>query len=162
MEITLEHQVSDTKLVEYHFEVNHKSATLQGISTSYRNDRNDVWGKDWETAFSKQEAKELEELRAKSEDWDEVDVTAEKKITEKYNPVAHKTKDGHTYYSGTFGNSVQQTELPWTRDEVRKRLIDKFSAQMLQAKIFASTQKPSVAASKKELEPSTTYEVDIF
>ena len=137
MKITLKNLISSTELVEYIFNIDGSCIKCIGKDISYRNNEMDIFGRDWDGFYKIPKAAEIEELFNSNEyEWADEDKQCDmyKEITDKYNPVLHKTTNGKPYYSGSYGASSYK--LPWNETELKSLLIDEISCVVINSKLI--------------------------
>ena len=110
MKVDIQHIIDQTSKEIYSFAKIGDYWHYTGISYSNRNDSSDTWGDQWYKKFEKQQESEYNEVAQRHgydsyyELWDHEDVLADcdiQRVSDKYNPVCNKTKDGRTYLCGT-------------------------------------------------------------
>lgn len=140
MKIYIEHQISETEMFIYGFNcyLNGKNQLVFNYCScceSRRNDKNDVWGHLWGDHYHEKEQAELKQFK-KTHDYEPNDYRYDSldedyyKISQKYNPVMHKTAFGKPYYGGLYASSEHLPKIPFSDKELTK-LIKKEFAKML-------------------------------
>ena len=142
MKVDIIHEISPINREIYHFNVSKEYIDYEGISISYRNDENDIWGDEWSKHYKEKEKTEKDEVWKQNPEydgcwWDEIpcSVTMQlEKIHNKYNPVLHKTIFGKTYYGGSFGANNPPPKI--TETEIRKRIKEEVDKRLTNAKLM--------------------------
>jgi hypothetical protein len=117
MRIKIRHKISETHEEVYEFEIRETGIFYCCISHSRRDDENDVWGYDWPYHYKKEKQKSIQAIFEKLgiediteiNDWDYEYISA---INTKYNPVMHRTKDGHPRLGATSSGNLKKTNPP--------------------------------------------------
>lgn len=109
--VSVEHIIDDTSKEIYEFEKHGNYWVYVAMYQAHRNDKDDVWGDEWNTAYEFDERDELDEVsrRLGYDDYDNLleehnysDYLPEelKEVIDKFNPVIQKTIHGKPYYGG--------------------------------------------------------------
>ena len=141
--IKIEHTIDDTSKEIYEFEYRGGEWLYTGIMYSHRNDKNDVWGDDWNTAYEFIRQEDLDRISRELVFDDFGDLLGDyrysdflpdeiNEIDKKYNPCCQKTAQGKTYYSGIYWGygSTSKKHLPKLKEEDIIRDIKRQTAKV--------------------------------
>jgi len=134
MDVRIRHEISETSEEIYSFNISNKYIRYTSIMISNRDNKNDIWGYDWNEYYNKQENEEVEKLRvlAGLDECDSDDDLYDTKyadeyaiISVKYNPVYHKTIEGKTRLYGISSNRLWDDYPPKLTKRKLLKLIKK-------------------------------------
>ena len=140
MNIEISHIIDDQHKEIYAFEKIISIWHYTGIGYSNRNDKDDVWGDEWDKHYSNAKEKELNDYAVSRgyQDFDEFCDSCTSYIAndyydgiisdiyDKYNPVCQKTLDGRTYWYGLcFGSGCDTAEYApkLSEEEIKHKIL---------------------------------------
>lgn len=141
--ISIHHIIDETSKEIYEFEKTSSNTwEYVGIYFSHRNDKNDVWGDQWDKFYESHRIFNYDEI-AKSlgyndhtEIFDECDYHSYecdklREIDTKYNPTCQKTKNFKTYYYGIYWGYGSKERLNYppkiTEEQVKQEILKQTS-----------------------------------